>query len=109
MIQSISHHDQMTTAYNLSISDIHTFYVGAGAVLVHNSCFLMNREILNGKAPDGVDRVDQAAGRFPGEQDHVHFTYQRATLNRDGTWGHGGPGTLTNPVADWLRSWGWNV
>jgi hypothetical protein len=35
-ITAISHHDEITTVYNLSIEDIHTFYVGQNAVLVHN-------------------------------------------------------------------------
>jgi hypothetical protein len=29
---------QITTVYNLSIADIHTFYVGNESVLVHNAC-----------------------------------------------------------------------
>jgi hypothetical protein len=37
-ITSISHHDEITTVYNLSVTDIHTFYVGDESVLVHNSC-----------------------------------------------------------------------
>jgi hypothetical protein len=37
-ITSISHQDETTTVYNLSISEIHTFYVGSLEVLVHNSC-----------------------------------------------------------------------
>lgn len=38
-ITSISHYDDITTVYNLSVADIHTFYVGQHSVLVHNSCF----------------------------------------------------------------------
>jgi len=37
-ITEISHHDEITTVFNLSIQEIHTFYVGPNAVLVHNSC-----------------------------------------------------------------------
>jgi hypothetical protein len=39
-ITAVSHHDQLTTVYNLSISEIHTFYVGPESALVHNSCKL---------------------------------------------------------------------
>jgi hypothetical protein len=37
-ITAISRHDEVTTVYNLSIANVHTFYVGDQAVLVHNSC-----------------------------------------------------------------------
>jgi hypothetical protein len=37
-IASISHYDEITTVYNLSITDVHTFYVGDQSVPVHNSC-----------------------------------------------------------------------
>jgi RHS repeat-associated protein len=37
-IKAISHRDEITTVYNLSIKDVHTFYVGSSSVLVHNQC-----------------------------------------------------------------------
>jgi hypothetical protein len=37
-VNSISHHDDILTVYNLSITEIHTFYVGQPGVLVPNSC-----------------------------------------------------------------------
>jgi RHS repeat-associated protein len=37
-IESIYSYDETTTVYNLSIQDIHTFFVGTDSVLVHNSC-----------------------------------------------------------------------
>jgi hypothetical protein len=37
-VTGIAHHDEITTVYNLSITEIHTFYVGAKSALVHNSC-----------------------------------------------------------------------
>jgi hypothetical protein len=49
----------------------------------------MNQELRKGQAPEGIQRVDKADPNIPGSQDHVHFTGERSTLNRDGTWGHG--------------------
>ena len=70
----------------------------------------MNQEIKRGLAPDGIERVDRADPNIPGSQDHVHFEGQRATLNRDGTWGHGDePGELTGAQKDWLKGHGWNI
>src|SRR5262249_8673207 len=37
-IEAISQQDENTAVYNLSISEIHTFYVGDEGTLVHNSC-----------------------------------------------------------------------
>jgi len=37
-VTSVSHEDESATVYNLSISETHTFYVGADAALVHNMC-----------------------------------------------------------------------
>lgn len=37
-IRAISHHEEITTVYNLSIANIHTFFVGPHGVLVHNAC-----------------------------------------------------------------------
>src|SRR5262249_60829403 len=39
-ISSISQQDEGTTVYNLSISEIHTFFVGPDSALVHNVCAL---------------------------------------------------------------------
>jgi hypothetical protein len=69
----------------------------------------MNREIRRGKAPNSIKRVDRGNPDIPDNQDHVHFTNDRATLNRDGTWGHGSTRTLTGAEKRWLRGHGWNV
>jgi RHS repeat-associated protein len=69
----------------------------------------MQRAIERGQAPRGIARVEAGNPDFPNSQDHVHFTGQRATLNRDGTWGHGDEGELTNEIEDWLRHWGWEI
>jgi hypothetical protein len=37
-IESIFSHDETMSVYNLSIANIHTFYVGSSSALVHNSC-----------------------------------------------------------------------
>ncbi len=106
-------------AFNLTVSDIHTYYVLAGntPVLVHNcppgagassnalSPNQMNQAILRGSAPSGIKRVD--TGKVPGEQTHVHFE-NGAALNKDGTWKHGFT-NVTNTQRKWLESNGWVV
>jgi hypothetical protein len=75
-----------------------------------SSASKMQTEVQRGQAPRGVERVDRGNPNIPGNQDHAHITGQRATLNRDGTWGHGNDtGTLTSAQRDWFRSHGWNV
>jgi RHS repeat-associated protein len=69
----------------------------------------MNREIRQGKAPRTIQRVDRGNPDIPDNQDHVHFVNDRATLNRDGTWGHGSTRTLSRAERVWLRGHGWNV
>jgi hypothetical protein len=70
----------------------------------------MNKEIQRGQAPKGIERVDRTDPNIPGSQDHVHFTGERATLNRDGTWGHGdGEVELTKKQREWLKGHGWCV
>jgi hypothetical protein len=70
----------------------------------------MNREIQRGQASNGIERVDRADPNIPGSQDHVLFTGQRATLNRDGTWGHGDEALdLTKKQREWLEGHGWCI
>jgi hypothetical protein len=38
-VEGVTHHDAFQTVYNLSINRVHTFYVGAEGLLVHNSCY----------------------------------------------------------------------
>ncbi|MFI0976888.1 polymorphic toxin-type HINT domain-containing protein [Streptomyces sp. NPDC021093] len=51
-IDTISHRSESTTVYNLTVDDLHTYYVGSSGadVLVHNSniCLLGNRPGING-------------------------------------------------------------
>jgi RHS repeat-associated protein len=54
-VTAVTHHDQITTVYNLSITEIHTFFVGSSPVLVHNSC-----------VPDGGGNVSQLLGQMRG-------------------------------------------
>lgn len=37
-VLSVGRHDERTTVYNLSIQQIHTFFVGFSSALVHNMC-----------------------------------------------------------------------
>jgi RHS repeat-associated protein len=102
------------TAYNLTVDDIHTYYVQAGdeEVLVHNTCPLspnqMNQLIRKGSAPDGIVRVD--IGKVTGEQTHAVFGRGAGapSLNIDGTWKHGFV-DLTRAQRDWLIANGWNL
>ncbi|GEM_PF-5396759 len=64
----------------------------------------MNQEILRGKAPSGITRVDDA--RIPHEKPHVHIG--DVALNKDGTWKHGKM-TLTNQQKEWLEKHNWKV
>ena len=80
------------------------------AVLVHNtSCNQINKAIERGRAPRGITRADKGNPNIPGNQDHIHFDDFGGTLNRDGTWGHDGPGSPTKSQLDWLRDNGWDV
>lgn len=63
----------------------------------------MNQDVKRGQAPDGVTRVDK--GKVKGEQDNVHFS-DGSSLNRDGTWKHGGT-QLTRDQERWLLQNGW--
>jgi len=75
-ITSISHHDEITTVYNLSILSIHTFYVGRIGALVHNECIPMvpkgggeSRVALNGRNihdtfDKGIREWSQTDSRF---------------------------------------------
>ena len=65
----------------------------------------MNQEILAGKAPAGVTRVD--VPRIPHEKPHVHLG-DGSALNNDGTWKHGKT-KLTNKQKKWLKKHGWRV
>ena len=87
-----------------------TVVVPAGGVSGPGSVNQMQKAIERGQAPPGVEAVHKGNLDFRNNQDHVHFTGQKGTLNRDGTWGHGGePADLTNEITDWLEEWGWAV
>jgi hypothetical protein len=43
-ILSLARRDQVATVYNLSIQEIHTFFVGTAPVLVHNSCISVSQQ-----------------------------------------------------------------
>jgi len=52
-ITAISHHDRITTVYNLSVTDAHTYFVGHSAILVHNA---------GGQCPIGIALKAYAEG-----------------------------------------------
>jgi hypothetical protein len=54
-IESIYSYDETTTVYNVSIQDIHTFCVGQGSVLVHNSCYNSCSEFKSANRPAGAE------------------------------------------------------
>jgi hypothetical protein len=78
---------------------------GNGGSERQSSAGRMQREVDRGQAPRSVRRVDRA--RAYREQDNVHFK-SGDTLNRDGTWKHGGR-DLTNGEKEWLSGHGWSL
>lgn len=94
--------------YHLTVAEAHTFFVGDGQWLVHNTCLTpnqLNRAIQRGQAPRGIVRVDTP--KIPGEQLHVHFSDDSA-LNIDGTWKHGQT-ALSSAQEKWLTNNGWTL
>ena len=99
------------TVYNFEVEDFHTYYVGESSVLVHNACKptspnQMQQQVLRGKAPKTVVRVDNP--KIPGQQPHVHFDDGTA-INIDGSVhdAMNGVHKLTNKEAIWLFENGW--
>ncbi|MGL5861638.1 MAG: polymorphic toxin-type HINT domain-containing protein, partial [Phycicoccus sp.] len=45
--------DRSALAYNLSVEDIHTYHVGAHAILVHNECSILGRRIAQHSLDEG--------------------------------------------------------
>jgi hypothetical protein len=90
-INSVRHWSGLTPAYNLTVNDLHTYYVLAGEtpVLVHNSNGLCGTAALeNGDWQHILDRhrpggalVDAKAGIFTGKAKHVRQRIAE-TINR---------------------------
>jgi Pretoxin HINT domain len=101
--------------WDLTVQDDHDFYIDIAttAVLVHNctSPNQMQRQVLRGQAPNGIERVDTANPGTDDAQPHIHFSDWRSTLNQDGTWGHGdgSDANLTSNMISWILSNGWGV
>jgi RHS repeat-associated protein len=55
-IQAIQKYDIVATVYNLSVSRVHTFFVGSSGILVHNAC-------IGGAGPVRVGQAGEAAVR----------------------------------------------
>ena len=70
----------------------------------------MQKQIEQGKAPKGVERVDNG-NTSVGSQPHIHFGDDYKSLNQDGTWGHDGKTTptLTKEIIQWLKGNGWGI
>lgn len=102
-------------AYNLTVANHHTFFVGTTKAWVHNTCGplsinQMNKLIERGAAPAGIVRVD--IGKVKGEQTHAVFGRGRGaiSLNKDGTWKHhDGKFRLTRDQEKWLTKNGWRL
>jgi hypothetical protein len=62
-ITAISNHDEVTTVYNLSIANIHTFFVGAVGALVHNLCQTAAARLLS-NLRNGNKAADAIASRY---------------------------------------------
>lgn len=113
IVEMVQHEilESPVTVYNFEVEDFHTYYVSDCAVLVHNMCKVtspnqMQQQVLKGKAPKDVIRVDNP--KVPGQLPHVHFK-DRTALNIDGTIhdAKNGIPNLTKEVRIWLFDNGW--
>jgi RHS repeat-associated protein len=52
-LQATDRFDEVATVYNLSIKDIHTYFVGSAGMLVHNSCYKSFSEFKSANGPAG--------------------------------------------------------
>ena len=61
------------------------------------------------RGPRGIDRIDRP--KVTGEQWHAHSGPGEGSpsVNLDGTPKHGDNGWITSAIADFLRSYGWNL
>jgi len=71
VITATRHHAAVQTVYNLSVADIHTYYVMAGnvAVLVHNAgCGEIGRDLIDGQAQIHIISGNHTGGghKWPG-------------------------------------------
>jgi hypothetical protein len=66
-ITAISHHDEITTVYNLSVANIHTFFVSRSGVLAHNT------DCAPVPGPNGAIGDAKSAARRGGESDAAKF------------------------------------
>ena len=110
VVKSMTLRPGVFVAYNLEVADFHTYFVGHDGAWVHNSCKItspsqLRQQVLRGKAPRGVKRVDN--GKVQGEQHHIHFD-DGSALNIDGTWKHGGT-SLTGAQKKWIKKNGWKL
>ena len=112
VVEKVQHEllERPVRVYNFQVEDYHTYYVASG-VLVHNKCKptspnQMQKQVEQGKAPNGVDRGDSA--HILGQQPHVHFSDGTA-INMNGTVHdiHRGIPNITNSIAKWLSTNGW--
>lgn len=113
VVEKVQHEllESPVKVYNFQVADYHTYYVADSGILVHNKCRptsqnQMQKQVEQGNAPNGVDRVDPA--HVPGQQPHVHFS-DGTSLSMDGTIHdkHRGIPNITNAIAKWLDVNGW--
>lgn len=113
VVEKVQHEilESPVKVYNFQVADYHTYYVADAGVLVHNKCKptspnQMQKQVEQGKAPNGVDRVDPAHPTGgPHEMPHVHFTDGTA-MNIDGSSHHGNPNPV-KAITKWLIGNNW--
>lgn len=110
IVKSMTLRPGVFPAYNFEVADFQTYFVGEDGAWVHNTCKItspsqLRQQVLRGKAPRGVKRVDN--GKVQGEQHHIHFD-DGSALNIDGTWKHGGT-SLTGAQKKWIKKNGWKL
>ncbi|MFB6823827.1 polymorphic toxin-type HINT domain-containing protein [Streptomyces virginiae] len=104
-VDKVRHWKTLQPAYNLSVNDLHTYYVLAGAtpVLVHNC---NGRDPVNGGLDDDTyDRIDSAHG--PDVADGVDYQVQRMHDGSSTAADHDLPGIGHDPdgLASYFASW----
>jgi len=90
LVRSVHLYAIETTAYNLEVSSIHTYYAGNTPVLVHNSCFSWDVDSLAASGADkspgnpGFTRAGRALTKHGGQSVFPVAKGSVAKINADG-------------------------
>ena len=112
IVGEIKQHHGPFKVYNLEVSDLHTYYVGAAGILVHNDCTdiaeALQREKGGGAIarvkPQGAPFLNPPAGGYPPgtvEAWHYHDAFIKEGIVYDPMMGY--PEGV--PFSDWWSRW----